>query len=94
MSHNSREVVGVIDRIVDRQTAVILIEEEGKQLDVSLQQLPMQATSGSWLRITLQEEEIVSLEIDTTLTKQMEARIHDKAQRLRARRKVSKFRKK
>ena len=93
MSHNPREVVGVIDRIVDGQTAVILIEEEGKQLDVSIQQLPMQATAGSWLRITLQEEEIVSFKLDTTRTKQMEERIHDKAQRLRARRKVSKFRK-
>lgn len=94
MSSKRRETSGVIDRIVDGQTAVILVEEEGKQFDVAVEQLPPQAGEGSWLRLEIEADEIMSIAVDTEMTRQMQERIHRKTQRLRSKRKTSKFQKK
>lgn len=93
VSDKRKDVPGVIDRIIDGRIAVILLEEEKRQFDVPVAQLPADATPGSWLRLGLHADEIVSIELDVEMTQQMKERIHNKAARLRSKRKVSKFRK-
>lgn len=56
---------GVVDRIVDGETAVILLEEDDQvvdQLDVDVDRLPESArTDGGVLSVTLEDDEVVSI---------------------------------
>ncbi|MCU4744107.1 DUF3006 domain-containing protein [Natronoglomus mannanivorans] len=56
---------GVVDRIVDGETAVILLEEDDQvidQLDVAAGRLPEPVqTDGGVLSVTLEDDEVVSM---------------------------------
>lgn len=57
---------GVVDRIVDGQTAVILLEEDDEvveQVDVDVEQLPTSACEeGLVLSVTVENEELVEVD--------------------------------
>ena len=78
-----------IDRIVDDQTAVILLENDGEvieQLDISVNQLP-DATQeeGKVVTVGLAEGEIVSIEYEPEATQQRREAAQDRLDRLSGR---------
>lgn len=78
-----------IDRIVDDQTAVILLENDGEvieQLDISVNQLP-DATQeeGNVVTVGLAEGEIVSIEYEPEATQQRREAAQDRLDRLSGR---------
>lgn len=90
-------VLAVIDRIIDGQ-AVLLIGEEEIEAVVPLKALPPQSAAGNWLRLWLREgslEEgfkeglasaLIRVERDDQATQAARARIQQKLELLRRRR--------
>lgn len=75
----------VVDRIVDRKTAVILVGEDERQHHYPAGQLPGGAVEGSWLKVQIEGGEIVTVEVDEEGTCNTRRRIQQKMERLRAR---------
>lgn len=77
---------GVVDRIVDGETAVILLEEDGQvidQLDVSADRLPEPArTDGGVLSVTVEDGEVVSITDRPDETRARRASAREKLDRL------------
>jgi hypothetical protein len=77
---------GVVDRIVDGETAVILLEDDDdviEQIDLPVEQLPAQAQEdGGLLRITLRDGEPVSLEYAAEETHNRRESTQEKLDRL------------
>jgi len=65
----------VIDRIVDRKTAVILVGEDQRQHHHPANELPEGAQEGTWLRVRIEDGEIVSMEVDAGETDEVRRRI-------------------
>ncbi len=72
----------VIDRFEGR-SAVLLVGDEGRQVDVFRRQLPRTAREGQWLRITLRDGEMVQVVVDEAATEEARQRIQEKLERLR-----------
>ena len=75
----------VVDRIVDKKHAVILVGENEIEKIVSVENLPSGAGEGTWLRVEFEEDELVTAEIDAEETARVKARITAKMERLRQR---------
>jgi len=75
----------VIDRIVDRRIAVILVGEDQRQHHHPANELPQGAQEGTWLRVRIADGKIVSMEIDREETDAVRGRIQQKMEKLRAR---------
>jgi hypothetical protein len=77
---------GVVDRIVDGETAVILLEDDDdviEQIDLPVDDLPAQAKEdGGLLRITLQDGELISLESAAEETRSRRESTQEKLDRL------------
>ncbi len=73
----------VIDRIVDRKTAVILVGEDQRQHHHPADELPEGAQEGTWLRVLIEDGKIVSMEVDAGETDEVRRRIQEKMDRLR-----------
>lgn len=76
---------GMLDRIEDDSKAVILMEESGREIVVPVSQLPEGSRLHSWFTITLEEEEVVLIEVDEPLTQAKAAHAQNLMQRLRKR---------
>lgn len=76
-------VKAVIDRVVDRRVAVLLVGEEERPFDVLLSKLPKGVKEGDWLKIELVGQELRSAEIDRDETEKRLQRIREKMERLR-----------
>jgi hypothetical protein len=74
----------VVDRIVDGQHAVLLINDS-LELVVPATELPDGASEGSWLRVTIRGNTLVNAALDAEKTSQMAADVHEKMERLRTR---------
>ena len=76
---------GVVDRIVDGETAVLLLEEDGEvidQLDVPVERLPDQAREdGGVVSVTLNSGELEKIEYRETETVERRERIRGKLDR-------------
>lgn len=72
----------VIDRF-EEEWAVLLIGEEERHVDVPREELPPGAQEGHWLRVELDDQQVVRIEIDEEETAQARGRIGDKLARLR-----------
>lgn len=59
---------GVIDRIIDENIAIILLEEENIQFTLPLYELPEGSKEGTWLQIDVLDEEYIVLAIDMEKT--------------------------
>lgn len=72
----------VVDRIVDGQTAVLLVGDDEREMPVPVATLPAGAGEGSWLLFHPLDG---SLELDEEETARRRAAIQDKLSRLRRR---------
>ncbi|WP_332629010.1 DUF3006 domain-containing protein [Halalkalibacter flavus] len=84
-------VKGVLDRIVDQQKAVILVESLGKEFIIDLAQLPKASNEGTWFTINLDGSTIQDLKIDHEQTAKSKQSISKKMQQLRATKTNSRF---
>ena len=75
----------VVDRIVDRRYAVLLVGEGEVERTIPIGELPTQATEGTWLRVKFDGEQLIEAEIDAEETEQARQRISAKLDRLRQR---------
>jgi len=86
MSTMDGTYTGVVDRIEDGEIAVILLEEDEqviKQVDVPVDQLPEPAqTDGGVLSVTLETDEVVSMEYRPDATRERRESIREKLDRL------------
>ncbi|MFC0559762.1 DUF3006 domain-containing protein [Halalkalibacter alkalisediminis] len=84
-------IAGVIDRIVDKKHAVILLEDEKKERVISVDHLPEGSKEGSWLLIDIQGEAIKHIQLDEKKTEKKQEQIKNKLTQLRARSTGSRF---
>ena len=75
----------VIDRIVDGNTAVILVGDDERQHHYPANKLPEGAREGTWLRVRVEDGQIVAMEMDQEEMGIVHRRIQEKMQKLRAR---------
>ena len=75
----------VVDRIVDKRHAVLLVGESEVEKIVSVDKLPPGAGEGTWLRVEFEGDELVAAEVDAEETARVKARITAKMERLRQR---------
>jgi hypothetical protein len=72
----------VIDRFEGRY-AVLLVGDDQRPLNVPKRLLPRDAREGQWLRVELDGEQVVRVEIDEAATEVARRRIQEKLERLR-----------
>lgn len=75
----------VVDRIVDKRHAVLLVGESEVEKIVPVDNLPPGAGEGTWLRVEFEGDELVAAEVDAEETARVKARITAKMERLRQR---------
>jgi len=75
----------VVDRIVDKRRAVLLVGENEVEKIVSVDKLPPGAGEGIWLIVEFEGDELVAAEVDAEETVRVKARIAAKMERLRQR---------
>jgi len=85
---------GIIDRIEDDKTAVILVETENSEYVVPKKILPGGAKEGSWLSFTVHNQEIINIEIDQIKTAETLYHAKNQLDRIRKKSKGSKFKRK
>ncbi|MFT4945440.1 MAG: hypothetical protein ACI9K3_001388 [Halovenus sp.] len=76
---------GVVDRVVDDTTAVLLVEEDGEvveQVTVPAEDLPAAAGEGGRLSLTFHEGTLVSMEYDAEKTRERTESMREKLDRL------------
>ncbi|SES29464.1 DUF3006 domain-containing protein [Salipaludibacillus aurantiacus] len=87
-------VDGFLDRIEDGKFGVILVEDIGKEYMVPKNNLPDGAREGMWLTVTIEDEEVKSIEINRTKTIGLQQKIDSQMERIRKKKKGSKFKRK
>ncbi|MDV2581992.1 DUF3006 domain-containing protein [Alkalibacillus haloalkaliphilus] len=87
------QVQGVLDEIVDGQTAVILIETTKQTFHLPISQLPEGSQEGIWYDISVESDQVLKLTINKEKTKEQEEAISNRLNRLRKNSKGSKFKK-
>jgi hypothetical protein len=87
---------GVLDRIVDREKAIILIEELNKELVVNVSVLPVEPKEGTWFDVTLDKTgtKIEHLVINDQITVEKEREISQTLSRIRSKSSGSRFKRK
>ena len=75
----------VIDRIVDGATAVVLVGEDERQYHYPADQLPEGAREGTWLKVRVEDGQLVAMERDEEETAVSRRRIQGKMNELRER---------
>lgn len=75
----------VIDRIVDGETAVVLIEDDGDVVDeyaIPVGELPAKADAGTVLEVRIESKDIVAIEVRNQETEQRKKTNQDRFDRL------------
>ena len=75
----------VIDRIVDGETAVVLIEDDGDIVDeytIPVGELPAKADAGTVLEVRIESKDIVAIEVRNEQTEQRKKTNQDRFDRL------------
>ncbi|ERN51284.1 DUF3006 domain-containing protein [Alkalihalophilus marmarensis] len=88
------KVNGVLDRIVDSEYGVILVEELDKEYVVKKEMLPDGVSEGDWLTLLVEGGEIQSVEIDLVKTESVKSKVEAQVERLRKKSKGSRFKRK
>ena len=81
------EYTAVVDRIVDGETAVVLIEADGEQdvieqFDIPVEELPDECGSGSVLSVVIADDEIVEMTFRPEKTQNRRERMQEQFDRL------------
>ena len=77
--------IGVIDRIVDGETAVILVEDEGEvveQFDIAVEELPDDVGERAVLEVEVDHGDLVSIEFLREKTESRQEAAQDRFDRL------------
>ncbi|MEQ2525462.1 DUF3006 family protein [Bacillaceae bacterium CLA-AA-H227] len=80
------------DRI-EEDVAVIIIEETKEQFTKPIEQLPAGSVPGTWLEVTINHDEIVEMELDSSTTESKQQTTEDLITKIRGKNKGSKLRK-
>lgn len=88
-----RTARGVIDRIEDGGTAVILLEAEHCEIHAAVAELPDGAGEGSHLTLKLAGSELISAEINAEAENNARTRVSAKMDRLREKSAGSRYKK-
>ncbi len=81
---------GYLDRITETNEAIILIDSLQQQFHVPVSSLPPESMAGTWLLVDVQEDEIITIHIDTEKTHLMTQEVDERMQRLKSK-KTSRF---
>lgn len=76
-----------LDRITDNDTAIILVESLQKEFHVASTSLPNGSAAGTWLTIDIQDDAIISIQLDEQKTSEMQSDIQNRMQRLQSKKK-------
>lgn len=82
---------GILDRIENGRQAVILIEEEQREIIFPADRLPPGSKVNSWFDIVVENEEITSISLDVETAAAKERQVQSLLKRLRSRRSGSRF---
>lgn len=74
--------IGIIDRIEDAETAVVLIEAERKQIELNLEGFSEVPKEGDVLQLQLKEEGYEVIRIDSELSKERKEQVNNILQQL------------
>jgi hypothetical protein len=86
-------IKGYLDRIEDKQFAVILAEEIRKEFIIPVKDLPAGSKEKSYFEITIENDKIISMKLDEQTTQTQQEKVDDMMAKLRSRNKGSKFKK-
>lgn len=84
----------MIDRFTENDLAVVLAESIGKEFLIDKNQLPEGAERGDYLVLELDDDVVVSIELDQDKTRERKSAVQSKLAKLRATSTGSRFRKK
>lgn len=79
------EEKAVIDRIVDGRNAVLLVGDTEREVVLPVEQLPEDASEGTWLRVQIEGHMITAIAVDRDETETVQRRIAEKMMLLRRR---------
>lgn len=82
---------GTLDRIEDGRLAVILLEEQRQEIILPIRYLPEGSRVNSWFEIVMDGEEIVSIALDEETAEAKENEAQELMQKLKSRRRGSRF---
>lgn len=77
----------VIDRIEDKKHAVLILNGDGEEKVIPVDDLPDGAEEGTWLEVKFDGDDIKSIEIDEEATEERSERIGNKMDQLKKRKK-------
>ncbi len=80
----------VVDRFVDGKYAVLLIGDKEEELNVSIKELPEGTLEGTWLKVEVADEQLLSAVLDHDKNSVVKKGIQDKMAILK-KQKSSKF---
>ena len=83
---------GVLERIEDSRIAVILIEEEGREIHLPVTELPEGSKVSTWFDVEMTEGEVTFLRIDPVVTEEKNRAAQEMLQRIKSKKYKSKFR--
>ena len=75
----------VIDRIVDGQYAVLLVGGDEREVILPANQLPQEASPGTWLQVEVYDDVVTQITVDPEETETTQRRIRGKLALLRER---------
>ncbi|MEK5037614.1 DUF3006 domain-containing protein [Sporosarcina sp. FSL K6-3457] len=81
---------GYLDRFTDTNDALILVDALQQQFRVSATSLPADSRVGTWFLIDIQENEVITLQIDMDKTQAAAQEVEERMQRLKSK-KTSRF---
>jgi hypothetical protein len=84
-SQTPEKQLASVDRIEDGRLAVLIIGDVEQELVVPVEHLPEGVQDGDWLRVEIEDNELVHAELDIEAKKAASERIEEKMQRLRSR---------
>lgn len=84
---------GILDRIEDNQLAIILMEEERKEIAIPYKELPKGSTINTYFDVT-SKDGVYHLKINESETRKQSKRTSDLMQQLQKRKSNSKFKRK
>lgn len=81
------------ERLTDDGHALLIVEQLKKEYHVPSASLPEGSTVGMWFLVEIENDIIISMQIDATKTNTMQKQINDRMQRLKSNKK-SRFKRK
>ncbi|MEK5069879.1 DUF3006 family protein [Sporosarcina sp. FSL K6-1508] len=79
-----------LDRFTDNEKALFLVEELQKEFHIAISSLPPGSTADKWFLVEVQEDEIISIQVDVRKSAEMKQEVENRMKRLKSN-KTSRF---